>query len=281
MPKKLTPEQIKHYEEKGFISPVSVLSPEKALDYRRRLEESEREFGPILKDRRDNKSHLLFRWADELVRESTILDAIEDIIGPDIMIFTLRVWLKEPGSSGFVSWHQDATYHMKDSDSVTAWVSLTNTSVEAGCMEVSPGSHKLGQLEHEESADKNNMLATGHTAIFDSKATPTAFMALTPGQMSMHHSFLVHRSGLNTSNDRRIGIAINCIPTSCQSISPSGVRLTAMLVRGEDRFGHFDHEPRPRTDYDEAARAAHADALGRYAEMKAKSKHLARIRTSA
>jgi len=270
--KKLTAAQARQFHESGFVSPVEAFSLGKAAEYRQRFEDAERRFGPIRKDNREVRSHLLFRWASDLVREPEILDALEDLIGPDILIFTFRVWPKEPGSPSIVSWHQDHTYHMLDCDSVSAWVSLTDTTIEAGCMEVVPGSHKLGELEYEERFSENNLLFKGQTVVQDEEFfARSRFMPLRPGQMSIHHSKLVHRSGLNNSSDRRIGVAINCIPASGRCISPSDVRLTATLLRGEDRFGHFDLEPAPDTDYDEQARSVHADALRRYTEMQAKS----------
>jgi chlorinating enzyme len=268
MPKKLSTAELKFYEDNGYLCPIVGLSEEKAKEYRRRLEESEAKYKDVARDGLYNKSHLLFKWADELVHEPGILDAIEDLIGPNILIYTLRVWVKEPNSASFVSWHQDATYHMKDTDSVSAWVSLTDTTVQAGCMEVVPGTHKLGQLEFEEDQNENNLLSMGQTTKMAKELTDTAFMAVRPGQFSMHHSYVLHRSGPNRSDDRRIGVAINCIPTSCRSTSDSGVKLTAALVRGVDRYHHFDLEPRPVGDFDQGARAAHAMALGRYAEMK-------------
>ena len=91
------------------------------------------------------KPHLLFPWVDEIVHAPEVLDAVEDLIGPDIRLFHLTVWPKDAGSGAYVSWHQDATYFaLEPACHVTAWVALTDAPVEAGCMEVVPGSHKLG-----------------------------------------------------------------------------------------------------------------------------------------
>ena len=266
MPKKLTAEQLQHYRDCGYVSPVEGIGPAKAAEYRRRMEEAEKAFGPMDKSSRGSRSHLLFRWAADLVREPGVLDAVEDLLGPDLLIFSLTVWLKEPREPNFVSWHQDSTYHYLDSRTVGTWIALSDASVEAGCMEVIPASHRVGQLAHENIVDSNNMLPRGQTVTRDVDFAKTAFMPLRPGQVSLHDSYLVHRSGANDSNDRRIGIGVNFVSPRCKCTS--GVKPRASLVRGEDRYGHFELEPAPTSDYDEAARCAHAESLRRYAEVK-------------
>ena len=266
MLKKLTTEQLQHYREDGYVAPVNALAPAKAAEYRRRMEACEKAFGSMDKSSRGSRSHLLFQWAADLVREPGVLDAVEDLIGPDILIYSLTIWLKEPGEPNFVSWHQDSTYHSLDCESVGCWIALSDASVEAGCMEVIPASHRLGQLTHDNIVDANNMLPRGQTVTRNVDFSKTSFMPLQPGQLSLHDAYLVHRSGPNNSQDRRIGVAANFIPA--RGRCTSSVKLMASLVRGNDRFGHFDLEPMPKTDYDEEARRVHAEALRRYAEMK-------------
>ena len=87
-------------------------------------------------------------------------------------------------------------------------------------------------------------------------------MPVRVGQFSLHHTHLVHNSRPNLSADRRIGLGLSYIPTNVRCTSRT--RLTAMLVRGTDRYGHFDDEPRPRVDVGAAERAVHADAVARF-----------------
>lgn len=269
MSKSLSAEQLKKYHDNGYLAPAVAIGPDKAAHYRRRLEASEAALGPILKDGKGKRSHLLFTWAAELIREPVILDAVEDIIGPDILVFNLSLFPKDAHDQSFVSWHQDSTYHALEPEvQVSAWVALSNASIEAGCMEVVPGSHQLGQLPHQEIRDSRNMLSRGQTIVGGTDFKKTDFMPLTPGQISLHHSYLLHWSAPNKSSDRRIGVSISYIPTYCKSKSP--IRQTASLVRGQDTYGHFDPEPAPKADYDEAARAAHKDAMSRYAAMREK-----------
>jgi non-haem Fe2+, alpha-ketoglutarate-dependent halogenase len=263
MGKKLTHAQIAHYHREGFVYPVDAFSAEEARRYRRAMEDFEAAQGRELGKGHNFKPHLLFTWVDAIVHHPAVLDAVEDVIGPDIRLFHLSVWPKNAGDPAYVSWHQDATYFGLDpAVQVTAWVALTDASIEAGCMEVIPGSHKLGQLHHAEQADAKNLLSRGQTITAEFDRSRTEFMPVRAGQFSLHHTHLVHNSRPNLSADRRIGLGISYIPTHVRCTSST--HMTAMLVCGTDRHGHFDDEPRPKVDFGEAERAAHADAVARF-----------------
>jgi non-heme Fe2+,alpha-ketoglutarate-dependent halogenase len=268
MGRKLTAAQIAQYERDGYICPVDGFSTERARAWRERLESFERSQGQKMTRGHNFKPHLLFPWVDEIVHAPEVLDAVEDLIGPDIRLFHLTVWPKDAGSGAYVSWHQDATYFALDPIChVTAWVALTDAPVEAGCMEVVPGSHKLGQLRHAEMQDPENLLSRGQELAVDVDRSRTAFMPVKAGQFSLHHTHLVHNSRPNRSNDRRIGLGISYIPTHARCTAPS--RVTAMLVRGQDNYGHFDDERRPREEAGAEERAFHAEAVARFRAMNA------------
>jgi ectoine hydroxylase-related dioxygenase (phytanoyl-CoA dioxygenase family) len=208
-----------------------------------------------------HKVHLLFTWADALVHHPAVLDAVEDAIGPDILCWNTNFFIKEARSPGFVSWHQDSTYWGLDPDEViTAWIALTEVTEESGYMQVIPGSHKVDQLPHVDTFHKDNLLSRGQEISVEVDKSKAVGIALHAGEMSLHHIKLVHGSDANRGADRRIGLAIRYIPTS---VRQTKVRDSAMLVRGQDKYHHFDPEPRPKADLDEAALAAHADAMGR------------------
>jgi len=268
MPKKLTPQQIAHYERDGFVCPVDAFLPERARAWRDRLEAFERAEGQKMTRGHNFKPHLLFPWVDEIVRAPEVLDAVEDLIGPDIRVFHLSVWPKDPGTGTYVSWHQDATYFaLEPACHVTAWVALTDAPVEAGCMEVVPGSHKLGQLRHAEMQDTDNLLSRGQTLSVDVDRSRTEFMPVKAGQFSLHHTHLVHNSRSNRSSDRRIGLGISYIPTWARCIAKT--RVSAMLVRGEDKYGNFDDERRPTVEAGPEERIVHAEAVARFRAMNA------------
>ena len=265
MGKGLTGAEIARYGRDGFVFPVDAFPREAALGYRDALETFEREDGRRFGKGHNFKPHLLFRWVDEIVHHSAVLDPVEALIGPDIRLFHLSIWPKSAHDPAFVSWHQDAAYFgLEPAVQVTAWIALTDAPVTSGCMEVVPGSHHRGLLQHGQFDSPNNLLSRGQTVTADFDRADTVFMAVKAGQMSLHHTNLVHRSGPNGTDDRRIGLGISYIPASARCRCET--RLSAMLVRGNDRHRHFDDEPRPRTDYGPAERAFHAEAVKRFRE---------------
>lgn len=268
MGRKLSAEQIAGYERDGYVCPVDAFPAERARAWRDRLEAFERAEGQKMTRGHNFKPHLLFPWVDEIVHAPEVLDAVEDLIGPNIRLFHLTAWLKDAGSGTYVSWHQDATYFaLEPACHVTAWVALTDAPVEAGCMEVVPGSHKLGQMPHAEMQDPENLLSRGQQLAVDVDRSTTAFMPVKAGQFSLHHTHLVHNSRPNRSHDRRIGLGISYIPTWARCTSTS--RVSAMLVRGEDKYRNFDDERRPAEEAGPAERAFHAEAVARFRAMNA------------
>ncbi|MCL4800850.1 MAG: phytanoyl-CoA dioxygenase family protein [Burkholderiales bacterium] len=261
MLKVLSQAAVETYRRDGVYWPVRVMPADDARKYRAALEAHEAKAGQPLQGNWRHKTHLLFTWADALVHHPKIVDVAEDVIGPDILCWTTNFFIKEPHSPGFVSWHQDSTYWGLDPDDViTAWVALTDVTPENGYMEVIPGSHKVDQLPHVDTFHKDNLLSRGQEIAVEVDKSKAVGIALSPGEISLHHIKLVHGSGANRSDDRRIGLAIRYIPTY---VRQTKVRDSATLVRGTDKYGHFDLEPRPKADLDAAALAAHAEAIGR------------------
>jgi ectoine hydroxylase-related dioxygenase (phytanoyl-CoA dioxygenase family) len=237
------------------------MSSADARRFRDALETHEAKTGQPLQGNWRHKMHLLFTWADELVHHPKVLDAVEDVIGPDILCWTTNFFIKEANSPGFVSWHQDSTYWGLEPDHVvTAWVAFTEVSEENGYMQVIPGSHKVDQLPHVDTFHRDNLLSRGQEISVEVDKSKAVGLAMGAGEMSLHHIKLVHGSAANRTNDRRIGMSIRYIPTY---VRQTKVRDSAVLVRGVDKYHHFDAEPRPQADLDEAALAAHADAVGR------------------
>ena len=264
----LTPERVASYRRDGFLFPVDALTPGEVRHFRGRLEEFERQQGDTfgkLPDLVRSKSHLLFTWMDELVRHPKVLDAVESLIGPDILLYHLTSWLKEPGEPSHVSWHQDGTYFgLEPYDQITAWIALTDATPEMGCVKIIPGSQAIGQRPHKDVPAPGNLLSRGQTIDHKLDYTKYVTMPLRAGQISLHHTHIVHSSDPNRSDRRRVGIGVSYIPTRCRLVND--FRASAMLVRGHDAYGHFEPEPRPAGDFDAAARAAHARAVDRFFE---------------
>jgi ectoine hydroxylase-related dioxygenase (phytanoyl-CoA dioxygenase family) len=261
MPKNLSSAALEVYHKDGYYFPIPVLSPSEVAHARKCLEEYEAKTGQPLQGNFRHKAHLLFTWVDAIVHHSKILDVAEDVLGPNLLCWTTNFFIKEANSPGFVSWHQDAFYWGLNKDTVmTAWVALTPANLKNGCMKFVPGSQTQEHLQHVDTFHKDNLLSRGQEIAVKVDTENTVDCILNPGEMSLHHVKLVHGSEPNRSSDRRIGLAIRYIPTDVKQLK---VRDSAMLVRGIDREGNFDHEPRPRQDLDEPALAAHANAVAR------------------
>jgi len=261
MPKRLPPDAIAQYDRDGFYFPVRVMAADEALGYRQRLEAYERATGGPIQSNMRHKVHLLFTWANALIRHSAILDAVEDLIGPDILCWTTNFFIKEANSPSFVSWHQDSTYWgLEPADVITAWLALSDAPVESGAMKFLPGSHKWEQVAHRDTYHQDNLLTRGQEIAVEVDEAESVDVPLRAGEISLHHVRLAHGSHPNTTGERRIGLAIRYVPTRVRQVK---VRDSAMLVRGIDTYGHFDPEAEPKADVDAAALAAHADAVGR------------------
>lgn len=263
MGKLLSAEQIRQFHDHGYLAPVPVLSAAEAARYRERFAEFEAHEGGRLAGGVRNKSHLFLRWCYELVTHPKLLDAVEDLIGPDILLYHAQWFVKEPNTPQFVSFHQDSAYwSLSEAQGLSAWVALEPATEENGCMQVIPDTHGAA-LAHAERKSSENLLWRGQTVTEMIDTSKAVAMPLEAGEMSIHHARIVHGSGPNRSNARRIGYSIRYIPTH---ISRTGPRDSAMLVRGTDRYGHFDLEPAPQADYEPAAVALHADINNRFME---------------
>lgn len=265
MPKILTPLQIDEYWQAGCVFPVRVMSETDAAELRARLEAFEHENGGPLKGDLRHKSHLLFSWLGDLVRQQHIVDAIEDLYGPNLLCWTTNFFIKEANNPAFVSWHQDSTYWGLDKpDVVTAWIALTPSNASNGAMNFIPGTHTNEQIAHRDTFAKNNLLTRGQEVAVAVDEKQAVTIELRPGEMSLHHVRLVHGSPPNPSDDRRIGFAIRYVPTTVAQIAGDD---SATLVRGVDEHHHFAPEPRPVRDMDPEFVALHKRIAERNARI--------------
>jgi len=268
MPKHLSVQQVESYRRDGYFFPLRAMSAAEAGRYLAALEAHEARMGDRLSaigGAARFKNHLLLRWVHELVTHSAVLDAVEDVIGPDILCYTSTFFIKEPGSPAITAWHQDATYFgLRPHEHVTAWIALTESSAQSGCLEFMRGGDALGLLLHKANAIEHSVNGGRQKIVEDFEVVDPVLAQLEPGEFSLHHTLCLHRSAPNSGRDRRIGLGVSYIPTRVRHIGSK--RMPAMLVRGRDRYGHFELEPPPVADMDEAACAAHAHAYTRYRE---------------
>lgn len=251
MPKALISTEIERFRREGYLPARPVLSADEARALRQRLEDFEARLNGPLRGSNRFKSHLLLKGFADLIRTPRILDMVEDLIGPDIMVWSTDWWIKEARSPTFVSWHQDSQYWGLDTTRLmTVWVALSDSTEQSGCMRVLPGSHLGPDLPHTETYHEDNMLTRGQSieCIDEEQAVNLEAPA---GHATMFAFRIAHASHPNQSDDRRIGYAIRYIPPDArQTLSDKDA---AALVRGEDRFGYFEHEPEPACDFDPAA----------------------------
>tara|TARA_B100000700_G_scaffold329083_1_gene449218 strand:+ start:836 stop:1663 length:828 start_codon:yes stop_codon:yes gene_type:complete len=235
--------QKKKYEEDGYVAPLNVLSNSEALEIRKEIEFIEKKWPNELNGLGRNYVHLISPVFDKICHNRNILDAVESIIGQNILVCGTTLFIKNPKEKGFVSFHQDAKYiGLEPYNWVTAWIAVTHANEENGCMRMWSGSHKHKIKDHNQKFDKNNLLTRGQT-IENVPLEETTPIILKEGQMSLHHPTIVHGSGLNKSNDRRIGFVIQSyIGTNVDQVLG---KMYVQLARGDDKYNYHEHVTRP------------------------------------
>lgn len=245
----LHPKQLAHYRERGYVFPIPALTPAESAAYRRTIENFEQRSGLAAGHVIRNKGHLKLVQLYELIFHPRVLDAVESVLGPDILCWGSSLFVKEAHDPGFVAWHQDAYYWgLEPDDVVSAWIALYPSTVENGAMRVLPGSQTLPPLSHRESAAESaNMLFTHEELAGEVDESKAVDITLSQGDMSLHHVKILHGSPPNRSSQRRMGYAIRYV---APHVKQRGDMNSATLVRGEDRYGYFAKDPVPTRDMD-------------------------------
>ena len=241
----LSSNQLKQYKDEGFVSPINIFTKKKAKEIRNEIELIENKIpGELEKSGRYN-AHLISPLLDEVTHNSKILDAVESIIGKNILVCGTTLFVKNPNEKGFVSYHQDAKYiGLEPYNWVTAWVAITDSNENNGCMRMWSGSHEDNLKEHDQNFNEGNLLTRGQTVrnVPKEKTTP---LILKAGQMSLHHPTVVHGSDLNKSDDRRIGFVIQSyIGTNVKQILGKN---SVQIARGIDEFNYHEKIERPKS----------------------------------
>jgi len=262
MLKGLSPAQVEGYRNDGIVFPIDVLTPGEADACYGRFAALAAAEGGTIGRRTNRKSHLLYTWIANLVRHPRVLDAVEDVIGPDILCWGSTFFHKPAHSPAFISWHQDSTYWgLSGPEVVTAWIAFTPSLPVSGCMRVVPGTHTADQLPHRDTFAPDNILSRGQEIAVEVDPATAVDVMLQPGQMSLHHVRIFHGSEPNRASWPRIGFSIRYIPTHLRQTA--GDADSASLVRGSDRYGNFELEPEPQADLHPDAVACHRNVLDR------------------
>ena len=242
------------YERDGYAYPIRVLSEEQAQHYRARyhayVDRNRDRLAALPANQKYlvlSETHFAARWAYELVTNPRILDAVEQVIGPNILAWGTNWFSKMPGDKAYVSWHQDGTYwNLAPVKVVTAWLALTPSNETNGGLRVVPGSHRQPMLPQRETYAPDNALSRGQEIAVEVDEAQAVCLSLQPGEMSLHHIWIVHGSNANTSSIPRIGLAIRYVSPEVKQDSPG--KPHALLVRGRDDYGHFELMNPPTDD---------------------------------
>ncbi len=247
----LTHAQLANYEELGFLHSIPILSPAEVRHFRAQVEQTCAALGGNVT--RLDGPHLYFGWAWELSTHPRILDCMEQLIGPNILLKSTRLFYKFAQSPSFVGWHQDGITERVDQAFVPAiWLGLTEATAENGCLRVVPRSHRLGLVPHANRPNPNNLTTQGLTAQVQIDSPHDIVMS--EGEMSLHHPLILHASNPNQSAASRIGFSATY---STPELTTS--RTAVAWVRGDgprDRF-HTVEKP-PERSLQDAIAAYHA-----------------------
>ncbi len=224
------------FQEDGFLSPVSIYSDQEISRTQSAFLEFEKKIGTTREDYENLHFHA--EWARDLVTHPKLLDLVEAILGSEILIYGSLVLSKIPGSYSHLSWHQDQYFFPQKTKTsyLSAWIALTDTTVENGCMKVIPKSHKEGILPHLPfSEDNTNLLTKGEEIKISPQKNEIENIVLKPGQISLHDGALIHSSSPNLTNKNRVGFIVRYLtPDILKTNNP------VLQVRGKKSITHLN-----------------------------------------
>lgn len=261
----LTGDQVAAFRERGFVTPLPAVTPGEAATLYDRFAAFEAQAGGRLSRALNEKPYLFLRWIADVVCDSRVLDPVESVLGPDILCWAGGFFAKRPGDGAIVSWHQDATYWgLSAPDVVTAWIALTPSTPDSGCMRVIPGTHRA-QIAHRDTFAAGNLLSRGQEVQCEVNESEAVDLVLAPGEMSLHHTLLIHGSGPNRAAHPRVGLAIRYIAGHVRQTLP--VPDSAMLVRGRRLHDDFATDIAPDHDWQAAAVERHRRFVSRHQDL--------------
>jgi chlorinating enzyme len=253
----LASEQVDAYRRDGYLFPLDVFDCGQVDAVRAELEQARRDAVALgLEDKfsqlvRANAQYLL-PFVYHVATAPQLLDRVESILGPDLLLWSAEFFIKGARTDKIVSWHQDLTYWGlgETDDEVTAWLALSEVNVESGCMRFLPGSHHQKLLPHRDTFDAKNLLSRGQQVAVEVDENDAVDVVLRPGQMSLHHGRIFHASGPNQSDQDRIGVAFRFLtPAVKQQVAQ---RDYAMQVRGIDAKQNWIHVAPPTRNFSSA-----------------------------
>jgi ectoine hydroxylase-related dioxygenase (phytanoyl-CoA dioxygenase family) len=227
-------EQIDRFKRDGVVFPIRVLSPGQADRYRMHSDALESALGGRPRTVEVRQMHLHFRWAYELATHPRVLDAVEAVLGPNLLVWGTELFAKHPRDASLaIAWHRDHPYTGFRFDQLaTAWIALADSTPANGCMQVIPcgkeatqdrvADDHVGRAAWPEDACQHNEHALD--------------VVLRAGEMSLHDGYVLHGSGPNRSSQKRVGFTVRFIRPEAR---PLVGKPPVMLARGRDDHHHF------------------------------------------
>jgi len=254
---KLTGQQVAQYRSDGYLFPLDVFNAPQVAMIVAELEQARADAAVLGLESawprliRANAQYLL-PFVCQVATAPGLLDAVESILGPDLLLWSAEFFIKGAHTDKIVTWHQDLTYWGlgETDDEITAWVALSEVNVESGCMRFLPGSQRQPILPHRDTFDASNLLSRGQQVAVEVDEQQAVDVELRPGQMSLHHGRMFHASGPNRSDHDRVGLVFRFLTPGVRQLVAQ--RDYAMQVRGIDDQGHWIHVAPPTRNFGSA-----------------------------
>ena len=236
----LSKDQISMYHKNGFLSGIRIFDDTEAGRYREQFDALEKKEGREKSQIGLQSRHFDVRFIWELATNSKILDCVEALIGPNILLLATHFFCKY-GDGGaatkYVAWHQDATYWgLEPPTTMTAWYAIDDSDVGNGSMRCIPGSHIGGLRDHRKSITKGNLLSINQEVkVSDTEDKEAVDLILKAGEISLHDGSIIHGSLPNRSKRRRCGLTMRYIPSHVRQVSENSVgkNWQPVLMRGD------------------------------------------------
>jgi len=184
----------------------------------------------------------------EYATDPVILDLVEQLIGPDIILWGSQVFCKPARTGKEIPWHQDGRYWpIRPLATCSVWIAIDEVGPDNGCMRYIPGSHAGREVMRHRTSERPDIVLNEEVepSLFDSSSARDD--VLESGQFSLHDVFLIHGSNANRSNKRRAGYVIRYMPASSTFVRHAGdthrqgevsfsmSKRPIWLLRGQDR----------------------------------------------
>ena len=242
---------VRDYRAQGFVSGIDILDPDEVAYHRAQWNTLENKIGKdraqigVMNQHREQD----FIW--KLATHCRILDAVSQILGPDIVLLGTHFFCKYPVQIGtdkpFIAWHQDVTYWgLTPPQVAAAWLAIDDVDIKNGAMRIIPRSHTKGIFNHGKSQKVGNLLSVNQEVdetLLDSDNAVD--IELRAGQASLHDGLTVHGSSPNRSMRRRCGVTIRYITPKVQIHREPNQPFNwyPSVVRGEDRYQLNEYLP--------------------------------------